>query len=350
MGGGGGASNGNDTGSLDLTVSSGQAGGGIVFVRSVGIVASGGGTISSNGDSGGTAASEGGGGGGAGGTVLVHTDNSTVNGFGFSAIGGDGGSSLQTLDGGGGGGSGGVIWLSTTTPGSATFSTGGGGAGTGASGGVYNGTAGGDGTSLSIAPIAQFDCNFVTLGIAKELTSQTRVGTTGDVYDLVFTLTVENFTANGAINTQVRDDLSAAFPNATSITIQGTPDLDGFTAPAGAYDGSTQINLLAGTDTMPGNSVRTITYTVRVDFGNDTGPFTTQAQVTSSQIAGAFAQVLDLSDAGLDPDPDGDGDPSETLANGGDNEENDATPVVLDLSVAPASCTFTPNPAFPPIP
>ncbi|MEL7297112.1 MAG: hypothetical protein AAGJ86_05585, partial [Pseudomonadota bacterium] len=109
MGGGGGASNGDDIGNLDLTVSSGQAGGGIVFVRSTAIVTSGGGDISANGDSGGTAASEGGGGGGAGGTVLIHTDGSTVDGFTFSAIGGAGGSSLQTSDGGGGGGSGGVI-------------------------------------------------------------------------------------------------------------------------------------------------------------------------------------------------------------------------------------------------
>ena len=347
MGGGGGASNGDDIGALDLTVSSGQAGGGIVFVRSVGIVATGGGTISADGDSGGTAASEGGGGGGAGGAILIHTDNSTVDGFGFSAIGGDGGSSLQVLDGGGGGGSGGVIWLSDTTPGSATFSTGGGAAGTGASGGDYNGTGGDNGTSLSISPIAQFDCNFVTLGIAKELTSQMRVGTTGNVFDLEFTLTVENFSSNDAINVQVTDDLSVAFPNANSIAIQGTPDIDGFTAPGTAYDGSTQVDLLAGTDTMPGNSVRTITYTVRVDFGSDTGPFTTQAQITSSQIAGGFAQVLDLSDAGTDPDPDGDGDPSETTGNGGDNEENDATPVVLDLSVSPAACVFNPNPAYP---
>ena len=347
MGGGGGASNGNDTASLDLTVSSGQAGGGMVFVRSVDIVASGGGTISSNGDSGGTAASEGGGGGGAGGTILVHTNNSTVNELVFSAAGGDGGSSLQTLDGGGGGGSGGVIWLSDTSAGSATFATDGGAAGTGASGGVYNGTAGGAGTSLAIAPIAEFDCNFVTLGIAKALTSQTRVGATGNVFDLEFTLTVENFSANGATNTQVSDDLRAAFPNAASITIQGAPGLDGFTAPPAAYDGLSQVNLLAGTDTMPGNAVRTITYTVRVDFGNDTGPFATQAEVTSSQIAGGFAQVLDISDAGFDPDPDGDGDPSETLANGGNNEENDATLVTLDLGVTAASCAFTPNPAFP---
>ena len=349
MGGGGGASNGNDTITppLDLTVSSGQAGGGIVFVRSVGIVATGGGVVSANGDSGGSAASEGGGGGGAGGTVVVHSRNSTVNGIAFTAIGGDGGSSEANLDGSGGGGSGGVIWLSDTTLGTATFDVAGGAAGLAPSLGNYLGTAGGDGAQSSIAPIAPFDCNFVTLGIAKELTSQTRVGTCGNVFDLVFTLTVENFTAIDAINVQVTDDLDAAFPNATSITIQGTPVLGGFSGPATAYDGTTQTDLLAGTDTMPGDAVRVITYTVRVDFGADTGPFTTQASVSSSQIANGFAQVLDLSDAGTDPDSDGDGNPSETFANGGNAEENDATPVVLDLVVSPAACTFVPNPAYP---
>ncbi len=346
MGGGGGASNGDDTGALDLTVSSGQAGGGIVFARAVTIVASGGGTISADGDSGGLAASEGGGGAGAGGTVLIHTDGSTVDNVSFSAIGGSGGSSLQTLDGGGGGGSGGVVYLSDTTSGSATIDVSGGAAGTGSSGGVYNGQPGENGNLSTIAAIAEFDCNFVTLGIAKELTSQSRVGTTGEVFDLVFTLTVENFSSNDAINVQVTDDLSAAFPNASSITLQGTPNLGGFSAPGVAYDGAGQINLFAGTDTLPGSTARTITYTVRVDFGVDTGPFTTQAAVTSSQVAGAFAQVLDISDAGTDPDGDGDGDPTESLANGGDADENDATPVVLDTMVTPAACVFSPNPAF----
>ena len=348
MGGGGGASNGDDTGALDLTVSSGQAGGGVVFVRSVGIEASGGGSVSAIGDSGGTAASEGGGGGGAGGTVLIHTDNSTVDGVSFFANGGAGGSSNQTLDGGGGGGSGGVIWLSDTSSGTAVFDTGGGAAGTGASGGVFNGQAGGNGSSQSIPAIALFDCNFVTLGLAKELTSQTRVGTTGNVFDLTFTLTVENFSSTtDAINVQINDDLGASFPNAASIAIQGTPALDGFTAPATAFDGAAQPNLLAGTDTLAAGAVRTLVYTVRVDFDADTGPFSTQAQVTSSQIAGGFAQVLDLSDAGTDPDADGDGDPTETLANGGDSDENDATPVVLDLNVNDAACVFDPNPAAP---
>ncbi len=350
MGGGGGASNGDDLANLDLTVSSGQAGGGIVFVRSLEITASGGGNISAAGDSGGLAASEGGGGGGAGGSVLIHSDSSTVNGVTFSVIGGAGGSSSQTNDGGGGGGSGGVVWLSDTTAGTAIFATAGGAAGTGASGVTdpeFNGQPGENGSSQSTAAIAQFDCEFITVGIAKELTSQTRVGTTGNVLDLVFTLTVENFGATAAApNVQVTDGLAADFPTAVSIALQGAPDLGGFTAPGIPFDGDGQSNLLAGTDTLPASMVRFITYTVRVDFGNDAGPFATQAAVSSAATAGGFAQVLDVSDAGSDPDPDGDGDPTESIANGGDSDENDATPVVFDFTADPAVCTFDPNPAM----
>lgn len=330
MGGGGGASNGDDIGALDLTVSSGQAGGGVLFVRSVSINGSGGGAISSSGDSGGAAASEGGGGGGAGGTILIHTDNSTVDGFSFSAIGGDGGSSLALLDGGGGGGAGGLIWLSQTSVGTATTDVSGGGGGSSASAGAeYQGDPGLAGTALSIPAIAQFDCNFVTLGIAKELDSITPVGGSATVFDLAFTLTVENFSPNAAINVQVTEDLASDFPGVASLAIQGTPVVGGFSAPAMAFDGDGQPNLLAGTDSLAGNATETITYTVRVDFGAATGPFATQARVTSSQVPGAFAQVLDLSTAGLDPDPDGDSDPSETIATGGDANENEATIVTI---------------------
>lgn len=330
MGGGGGASNGNDVGSLDLVVSSGQAGGGAVFVRSVSINGSAGGAVSANGDSGGTAASEGGGGGGAGGTILIHTDNSTVDGFSFSADGGDGGSSLLVNDGGGGGGSGGAIWLSQTSLGTATSTlTGGSGGSSGSAGAEYQGTAGSDGFLSTIPAIAQFDCNFVTLGIAKELTSITSVGGSASVFDLVFTLTVENFSANPAINVQVTENLTADFPGVASIAIQGTPNVGGFSGPGAAFDGASQPNLLAGTDSLAGNATETITYTARVDFGGAGGPFATQARVTSSQVAGGFAQVLDLSTDGLDPDPDGDSDPSETIATGGDANENEATIVTI---------------------
>jgi len=349
MGGGGGASNGDDLDNLDLTVSSGQSGGGIVFVRAPQIVTTSSGLISANGDSGGSAVSEGGGGGGAAGSVLIHTDGSTVNGITFSAVGGDGGSSELTNDGGGGGGGGGVILLSDTTSGSATFATAGGALGTGASGGDFNGTAGANGIDDEISAIAEFDCDFINVGLAKTVTNTQRVGTTGLVFDITFTLTAENFSSTTAApNVQVRDDLASAFPGVASIAIQGTPTLNGFSAPATAFNGGTETALLAGTDTLAPNQVVSLVYTARIDFGSATGPFNTQANISSAVVPGGFEQVLDLSTAGTNPDPDGDADPFETIASGGDANENVATTVAVpETDITPATCVFTPNPAAP---
>lgn len=344
MGGGGGASNGDDIGALDLTVSSGQAGGGIVFVRSSNIVTTTTGTISANGDAGGNAPTEGGGGGGAGGSVVIHTNSSTVNGITFSAAGGQGGSSDLGLDGGGGGGGGGVVVLSDTTAGSATFDLSGGVAGTGLSGGLYNGFAGIAGSQLNVnnntSAVPEFDCDFVNLGIAKEVTSVTRVGAS-NTYNVTFQLVVENLsTTEPAPNVQVDDDLAAAFPGVTSITIQGTPTLGGFAAPATTFDGDANTELLSGTDTLAPAETRTITYNVQIDLGAQTGPFSTQAEVSSAEVAGGFKQLIDLSDAGAEPDTDGDGRPNESTATGANSEENDATVVTLDL---PAPVTDSDN-------
>ena len=345
MGGGGGASNGDD-GPVILTVSSGQAGGGIIYVRAKNIVTASNGTISANGDDGGTAATEGGGGGGAGGSVLIHTDSSTVDGINFSAIGGIGGSSLQPMDGGGGGGSGGVVVLSNTTLGSATFSLAGGAAGTGASDNEFNGSPGAEGLLSSTAPLAEFDCDFVNVGLAKNVVSQERVGTTGAVLDITFLITVENLSSiQPAVNLQVQDDLDDAFPGVASIAIQGVPTFNGFTAPATAFDGVANINLISGSDGLAPQATATIEYTVRVDFGSETGPFASQASVTTSNTPGGFPQLLDLSDAGVNADADGDGVPNESAANGGDSEEDDATTIVVDFDVVAASCSFSPNPA-----
>ncbi len=77
MGGGGGGSNGNDAG-WDIQLSSGQAGGGMVFARFKDY--SGNGSFRANGDSPGTGASEGIGGGGAGGTIAILTDGADLFG------------------------------------------------------------------------------------------------------------------------------------------------------------------------------------------------------------------------------------------------------------------------------
>ncbi|MFK8069104.1 MAG: SdrD B-like domain-containing protein [Gammaproteobacteria bacterium] len=342
MGGGGGGSNGNNLSSFVLSVSSGQAGGGILYIRANNITGSG--TISADGDSAGSAASEGGGGGGAGGTILVHTGTTVIN-TPLSVVGGTGGSSQNGQDGAGGGGAGGVIWLSDTThasgAGGQTVTGGAGGlgnalgGGTGVDGGNYNGDAGGVGLASVINPgdpaVPLYGCQFISLGIAKQVNSVSLVS--GTTYDIEFGMVIENLAVEDALNIQITDDLAAAFPGVNSIAVTAV-NRGTLTAPSTAYDGQSQQNLLAGTDTLAAGASQSLTLNVRVDVGAQTGPFFNQAEISTALLPGGYPQALDQSDDGADPDPDGDGDPSETISLGGDSSENDPTQINLSGSSA----------------
>ena len=159
MGGGGGGSNGNDAG-WDLQLSSGQAGGGMVFARFKNYAGSG--AFRANGDSPGTGASEGIGGGGAGGTIAILTDSADVATATFEAVGGSGGFASNGDDGGGGGGGGGIVFIANST--GATSTVTGGAAGGSSSSGDFNGFAGQIGvqfdTNYTLPPSAPFDCTF----------------------------------------------------------------------------------------------------------------------------------------------------------------------------------------------
>ena len=139
LGGGGGS------GSLDdpavLGAVSGQAGGGIIYVRAITIAGSG--TIRTNGDDGGMQPQEGTGGGCGGGTVFIHTESLDISTVSIEATGGNGGSSMEPDDGGGGGGGGGFVVLAhPSSPVTATIDVSGGAGGT-ASGGSGEGGVGG---------------------------------------------------------------------------------------------------------------------------------------------------------------------------------------------------------------
>ena len=159
MGGGGGGSNGNDAG-WDIQLSSGQAGGGMVFGRFRNYTGSG--AFRANGDSPGSGASEGIGGGGAGGTIAILTSGADLSTAVFEAVGGNGGFAQAASDGGGGGGGGGIVFIANSTGVSSDVS---GGPGGGSSSGLtYDGLAGEIGvqfdTNFSLPPSAPFDCTF----------------------------------------------------------------------------------------------------------------------------------------------------------------------------------------------
>ena len=86
------------------------------------------------------------------------------------------------------------------------------------------------------------------------------------------------------------------------------------------YDGITQTDLLAGSDSLAVGAIETITFTVRITLGDATGPFANQAFVSTADEPGGDPTDTDPSDEGDDPDPDGDGDP------GGDPEACEIDP------------------------
>ena len=176
------------------------------------------------------------------------------------------------------------------------------------------------------------------VGIAKQLIATRSISAT--VFEADLSFVVENLGPIAATNVQVSDDLNATFPGVASIEIVGTPNVGGFTAAAVPYDGTSQVNLLAGSDTLAIDAVETITFTVRVDLGTATGPFENQATVTTSDTPGGPPTSTDLSDDGTDPDPSGDDDPNSDpdACNQDPNDpacEDTPTPIDVPMAAEP---------------
>jgi len=111
LGGGGGSGSLDDLTLVDAV--SGQAGGGIVYLRFAGVM--GNGTIRANGDGGATQPQEGGGGGGGGGTIFIRTEVTDLTSLTIEALGGAGASTVEDDDGAGGGGGGGFVIVANPT-------------------------------------------------------------------------------------------------------------------------------------------------------------------------------------------------------------------------------------------
>ena len=115
---------------------------------------------------------------------------------------------------------------------------------------------------------------------------------------------------------QVTDDLSATYAAAVAWSVVSVASSD-FTV-SGTYDGTGDIDLLTGVDTLAVGDTGTIDLVVQVTPGSDLGPYDNTATTTGTSPAGTT--VADVSQDGIDPDPDNDGDPS---------DNSDPTPVVF---------------------
>lgn len=114
----------------------------------------------------------------------------------------------------------------------------------------------------------------------------------GDVYDVIFTVVVQNTGDVDLTIASVVDDLTATFTAPASLVgVQAGPSVmnaGGATLAAnGGYDGDGDTNLVTVGGSLPVAASSTITVTVRFDTGGTTGPFvnTAAANGTSPQSA-----------------------------------------------------------------
>ena len=166
------------------------------------------------------------------------------------------------------------------------------------------------------------------LGVAKNLEGFDNNG--DGSYTVTYLVTVQNYGNVPLSSVQVTEDFAATFAGATIAGGAVTATTGGLTANA-SFDGATDTDLLAGTDTLAVGASGTITAVVTVTPGADLGPY--DNQVTASATSPDGAVVTDLSTDGTDPDQNGD-----VPANNGDGD-----PTNTD-SVTPV--TFTEDPVL----
>ncbi|MGQ4649323.1 DUF6923 family protein [Lyngbya aestuarii] len=151
------------------------------------------------------------------------------------------------------------------------------------------------------------------IGVVKNVTSVTNNG--DGSFAVTYGLVVENLGNVPLNNIQLLENLDGTF-GAGNFTISGvsSPTL----TTNNSFNGSTDANLLAGTETLPVNGTATVEFVAQVRPPDVNQDYTNQVQATGTSPAGQA--VEDLSNNGVSPDPDGDGNPK--------GPENDVPTVV----------------------
>ena len=167
------------------------------------------------------------------------------------------------------------------------------------------------------------------LGVAKAAGTITDNG--DGTFTVPFTITVQN-TGNVQVNSlQVVENLTTTFPSPASFTIASSPTSSLTVNPS--FDGSTDTNLLAGTDVLAAGATATIDFQVTLTPGPNPASYNNTATASGTSPGGT--PVSDVSTNGSNTDPDGNGDPSDNSI---------PTPIPIPrLGVAKAAGTITDN-------
>lgn len=155
------------------------------------------------------------------------------------------------------------------------------------------------------------------LGVAKQAGGATK--NSDGTFNVPYTVVVENKGNVPLSNVQVTEDLATTFTGAGGFSIAVAPAVTGsITAANPAFNGTTNQNLLAGTQPLAVGAKATITFTVKVTPAGNLGPYNNTAVGNGTAPSGTTA--TDQSENGANTDPDNDGNPK---------NNNTPTPVVF---------------------
>jgi uncharacterized protein YjdB len=143
------------------------------------------------------------------------------------------------------------------------------------------------------------------IGVAKVITNLP-VNNEDGSYDFTYTIFVENLSLLGLHNLQVVENLDSTFVGSTSYTIRGVRSTHFMLN--SSFDGSSNRNLLTGTNTLAPLGTGYIYLDIRLVPGTKRGPYLNHAIV--SAISPAGVTKIDYSQNGTLTDPDNDGDPT----------------------------------------
>jgi hypothetical protein len=121
------------------------------------------------------------------------------------------------------------------------------------------------------------------------------------------TLTIENLGNVVLQNVQVTDGLRATFPAPATFSVANVTS--GTLAVNAGFDGDSDTDLLAGSDSLAVGATASITFTVTFDPMSLAGPFNNTALAQGAGPAGGMTS--DTSDNGTEPEPNGNNDPGE---------------------------------------
>ncbi len=187
-----------------------------------------------------------------------------------------------------------------------------------------DGTTDGDGTPDEDIPTPIDFPEDPIIGAAKDLSTVTNNG--DGTYTVEYTVTLQNYGNVDLSVVQVTEDLATTF---TGATISAVSAISGDFTVSGTFDGSTDTDVLDGTDTLAVGDSGTITIEVTVEPTTNLGPYDNSVTVDAESPEGTA--ISDTSTDGTDPDANGD-----VPANDGDDD-----PTNTD-SVTPV--TFTEDP------